>query len=189
VAGYVEPSEPDSNKEYEFVDKIVGGVISREFIPACDKGFQEQLAEGILIGEPVVNVRVVLNDGQTHPVDSSEMAFKLASKYALKEVLPKAGPVILEPIMKLEVTAPEEFQGVIVGQINQRRGIIINTRVESGFVIVEAEVPLKEMFGYSSSLRGVTQGKGEFTMEFLRYAPVPKQVQEELIEEYRKSKK
>jgi len=189
VAGYVEPLEPDSNKEYEFVDKIVGGVISREFIPACDKGFQEQLAEGILIGEPVVNVRVVLNDGQTHPVDSSEMAFKLASKYALKEVLPKAGPVILEPIMKLEVTAPEEFQGVIVGQINQRRGIIINTRVESGFVIVEAEVPLKEMFGYSSSLRGVTQGKGEFTMEFLRYAPVPKQVQEELIEEYRKSKK
>ncbi len=189
VAGYVEPLESTDNKEYEFVDKIVGGVISREFIPACDKGFFEQLKEGILIGQPLVNVRVVLNDGQTHPVDSSEMAFKLASRYALKEVLPKAAPVILEPIMKLEVTAPDEFQGVIIGQINQRRGIITNTIVDNGFVVVEAEVPLKEMFGYSSSLRGVTQGKGEFTMEFLRYSPVPKTVQEELIEDYRKNKK
>ncbi|MCX7908596.1 MAG: elongation factor G [Ignavibacteria bacterium] len=189
VAGYIEPIDASEGKEYEFVDKIVGGVISREFIPACDKGFQEQLKEGILVGKPVVNVRVVLNDGQTHPVDSSEMAFKLASKYAIKEVLPKAKPVILEPIMKLEVTAPEEFQGVIIGQINQRRGIIINTRVDSGFVVVEAEVPLKEMFGYSSSLRGVTQGKGEFTMEFLRYSPVPNSVQEELVEEYKRLKK
>ncbi|MGB9772084.1 MAG: elongation factor G [Candidatus Kapaibacteriota bacterium] len=189
VAGYIEPIDGGEGKDYEFVDKIVGGVIPREYIPACDKGFQEQLKEGVLIGQPVVNVRVVLNDGQTHPVDSSEMAFKLASKYALKEILPKAGPVILEPIMKLEVTAPEEFQGVIIGQINQRRGIIVNTHVEMGFVVIEAEVPLKEMFGYSSNLRGATQGKGEFTMEFLRYSQVPKSVQDELVEEYRKAKK
>ena len=189
VGGYVEPIPATEGKEYEFVDQVVGGVIAREFIPACDKGFQEQLKEGILIGQPVVNVRVVLNDGQTHPVDSSELAFKLASKYALKEALAKAVPVILEPIMKLEVTAPEDFQGVIIGQINQRRGIIMNTRIDNGFVVIEAEVPLKEMFGYSSDLRGVTQGKGEFTMEFLKYSPVPKSVQDELIEEYRKSKK
>ncbi len=189
VAGYVEPIEANLSKEYEFVNKIVGGVIPKEYIPACDKGFQEQLAEGVLIGQPLVNVRVVLNDGQTHPVDSSEMAFKLASKYALKEVLPKANPIILEPIMKLEVTAPEEFQGAIIGQINQRRGIILNTSLDSGFVVVEAEVPLKEMFGYSSHLRGATQGKGEFTMEFLRYAPVPKNIQDEIIEEYKKNKK
>ncbi len=188
VAGYIEPIEPHEGKEYEFVDKIVGGVIPKEYIPACDKGFHEQLLEGILIGQPIVNVRVVLNDGQTHPVDSSEMAFKLASKYAIKEALAKASPVILEPIMKLEVTAPEEFQGNIIGQINQRRGIIHNTRIENAFVVVEAEVPLKEMFGYSSELRSATQGKGEFTMEFLRYAQVPKSVQDEIIEEYKKNK-
>lgn len=188
VAGYIEPIDSHEGKEYEFVDKIVGGVIPKEYIPACDKGFHEQLLEGILIGQPIVNIRVVLNDGQTHPVDSSEMAFKLASKYAMKEALAKASPVILEPIMKLEVTAPEEFQGNIIGQINQRRGIIHNTRAEGAFVVVEAEVPLKEMFGYSSELRSVTQGKGEFTMEFLRYAQVPKSVQDEIIEEYKKSK-
>lgn len=189
VAGYIEPIDPHEGKEYEFVDAIVGGVISREYIPACDKGFYEQLKEGILIGQPVVNVRVVLNDGQTHPVDSSEMAFKLASKYAMKETLSRSAPIILEPIMKLEVTAPEEFQGSIIGQINQRRGIILNSRVENNFVVVDAEVPLKEMFGYSGELRGATQGKGEFTMEFLRYAPVPKSIQEEIIEEYRKNQK
>jgi elongation factor G len=147
------------------------------------------LKEGFLIDQPMVNVRAVLNDGAIHAVDSSEMAFKIASKYALKEIFPKAKPIILEPIMKLETTAPEEFQGVVIGQINQRRGIIINTSNEVGFVVVETEVPLKDMFGYSSDLRGMTQGKGEFTMEFLKYAPVPKSVQEDIIEEYKKSLK
>lgn len=188
VAGYIEPIPAEENKEYEFVDKIVGGVISREYIPGCDKGFNEQLHEGFLIGQPMVNVRVILNDGATHSVDSSEMAFKLAAKAALRETFAKAKPIILEPIMKLETTAPEEFQGVVIGQINQRRGIIVNTSTDAGYVVVEAEVPLKEMFGYSSDLRGMTQGKGEFTMEFLKYAPVPRSVQEELIEEYKKSK-
>ncbi|MCX7735199.1 MAG: elongation factor G [Candidatus Kapabacteria bacterium] len=188
VAGYIEPIPAEENKDYEFVDAIVGGVISREFIPGCDKGFQDQVASGVLIEQPVVNVRVVLNDGQTHPVDSSEMAFRLASRYAMKEALAAAKPIILEPIMKLETSAPDEFQGVIIGQINQRRGIIVNTTVETGYAIVTAEVPLSEMFGYSSDLRGATQGKGEFTMEFLKYAPVPKNVQEQLIEEYKKLK-
>jgi len=187
VAGYIEPIPAEENIEYEFSDKIVGGVISREYIPGCDKGFQEQLKEGFLIGQPMVNVRVVLNDGAIHTVDSSEMAFKTASKAALRGVVPKAKPVILEPIMKLESTAPEEFQGVVIGQINQRRGIIVNTSNEAGYVVVEAEVPLKEMFGYSSDIRGMTQGKGEFTMEFLKYAIVPKSIQEEIIEDYKKS--
>lgn len=188
VAGYIEPIPAEENKDYEFVDKIVGGVISREYIPGCDKGFNEQLHEGFLIGQPMVNVRVILNDGATHAVDSSEMAFKLAAKAALRETFSKAKPIILEPIMKLETTAPEEFQGVVIGQINQRRGIIAKTSSDSGYVVVEAEVPLKEMFGYSSDLRGMTQGKGEFTMEFLKYAPVPRSVQDELIEDYKKAK-
>ncbi|MGQ9818817.1 MAG: elongation factor G [Candidatus Kapaibacteriales bacterium] len=189
VAGYIEPIDLQEGKEYEFVDNIVGGVISREYIPACDKGFQEQLKEGILISQPVVNVRVVLNDGQTHPVDSSEMAFKLAAKYAMKDALARSAPIILEPIMKLEVTSPEEFQGSVIGQINQRRGLILNSRVENSFVVIDAEVPLKEMFGYSSELRGATQGKGEFTMEFLRYAPVPKSIQEDIIDKVKKEQK
>lgn len=189
VAGYIEPIPAEENKDYEFVDAIVGGVISREYIPACDKGFAEQLKDGFIIDQPMVNVRVVLNDGATHAVDSSEMAFKLASKYALTEVVPKAKPVLLEPIMKLETTAPEEFQGVCIGQLNQRRGMITNTSVDAGYVVIEAEVPLKEMFGYSSDLRGMTQGKGEFTMEFLKYAQVPRSVQEDIIEEFKKSKK
>lgn len=189
VGGYIEPIPADQNLDYEFVDSVVGGVISREYIPACDKGFQEQIKKGILIEQPVQNIRCVLNDGQTHPVDSSEMAFKLAAKYALQEAIRKAKPIILEPIMKLETCVPEEFQGAAIGQINQRRGIIINTKVEATFCTIEAEVPLSEMFGYATELRGNTQGKGEFTMEFLRYSPVPKSVQEDLIAEYQKAKK
>lgn len=188
VAGFVEPIPAEENTDYEFVDKIVGGAINREYIPACDKGFQEQVHEGVLIDQPVVNIRVCINDGATHPVDSSEMAFKTASKSALREVLVKADPIILEPVMKLETSVPEEYQGIAIGQINQRRGIIINNVIDSGYVIVEAEVPLSEMFGYTTSLRGSTQGKGEFTMEFLKYSPVPKQIQEEIIEEYKKQK-
>lgn len=187
VAGYIEPITDDADtKNYEFVDEIVGGVIPREYIPACDKGFQEQLRDGQLIGQPVVRTRVVLNDGQYHPVDSSEMAFKIAAMTAIREFYREAGPVILEPIMKLEVSAPEEFQGTVMGQINQRRGIITGTTIEAKYCVIESEVPLSEMFGYSTDIRSVTQGKGEFTMEFLKYAQVPKNVQEEMVKEYQK---
>jgi elongation factor G len=189
VAGYIEPIPAEENKDYEFIDKIVGGVIAREYIPAVDKGFKEQLEEGFLIGQKIVNVRCELNDGAIHAVDSSEMAFKVAAKAAFKEAMAKAKPVILEPIMKLETSAPEEFQGVVIGQINQRRGIIVNTNSDSGYAVVEAEVPLSEMFGYSNDLRSMTQGKGEFTMEFLKYVQVPKSVQEDIIEEYKKNQK
>jgi len=186
VAGYFEPIPLEENKNYEFVNSIVGGAIPREYIPACDKGFQEQIVEGVLIKQPVVGIRAVLNDGSFHAVDSSDMAFKIASKTALRESMQKCGPIILEPIMKLETSAPEEFQGTVIGQLNQRRGIIVNTNVdESGYVIVEAEMPLKEMFGYSTDLRSATQGKGEFAMEFLKYAAVPRSVQEEIIKDFR----
>lgn len=185
VAGFIEPLATPSENHYEFVNNIVGGVIPKEYIPACDKGFQEQLHEGHIVKQPLVDIKVTINDGSTHPVDSSEMAFKLASKQAMKEALAKAKPIILEPIMKLEASCPEEFQGTVIGQINQRRGVIVNTTLDSKYVTIEAEVPLKEMFGYSSDLRGVTQGKGEFTMEFLKYQAVPKSVEEEIIKDFK----
>ena len=129
-------------------------------------------------------MRVVLNDGQYHPVDSSEMAFKTAAMTAIRECYASAKPVILEPIMKLEVSAPEEFQGVVIGHINQRRGVIMGPETDAGYVTIESEVPLSEMFGYSTDIRSVTQGKGEFSMEFAKYATVPKQVQDDMVKEY-----
>lgn len=188
VAGFMEPLDAEAEKNYEFVDNIVGGSIPREYIPACDKGFQEQITQGALIGQPVVGVRMTINDGQHHPVDSSEMAFKLAAMAAFREVYLKAKPVILEPIMKVEISAPEEFQGVVIGQLNQRRGVIMGTSNDAAYVVVESEVPLSEMFGYSTDLRSATQGKGEFSMEFARYAQVPKNVQDEMIKEYQKKR-
>ena len=188
VAGFLEPLPTDAVETYEFVDDIVGGVIPREYIPACDKGFRDAIVEGSLIGQPVVGVRATINDGADHPVDSSEMAFKVASIAAFREAYIKAKPVILEPIMKLEISAPEEFQGVAIGQINQRRGVIVGATMDAGYVVVEAEVPLSEMFGYSTDLRSVTQGKGEFSMEFLRYAQVPKNVQDEMVKAHQQKR-
>jgi elongation factor G len=186
VAGYFEPMEVEGDKTYEFVDQIVGGVIPREYIPACDKGFAEQFQNGLLIGQPVMGVRVVLNDGAYHSVDSSEMAFRIAAMSAVREFYKNAAPVILEPIMNVEISVPDEFQGQVIGQLNQRRGVIIGTENDNNYVIVNAEVPLSEMFGYSTDLRSATQGKGEFSMEFAKYAQVPKSIQEEMVKEYQK---
>ena len=192
MGGYMEPLEQDVEtseyKHYEFINKIVGGAIPKEYIPACDKGFQEQLKKGILIGFPVIGVRIELNDGDFHPVDSSEKAFRTCARAAIREHIPQASPVILEPIMKVEVSAPDEFQGVVIGQLNQRRGQITGTHSVEGYVTVESHIPLTEMFGYSTDLRSATQGKGEFTMEFAKYEPVPKSIQEKLIEEFQKKK-
>ena len=188
VAGFIEPIAADSPTPFVFKSAIVGGVIAREYIPSCEKGFIAQLEEGFLIGQPFVNIHIELNDGQMHPVDSSEMAFNLASRAAMREILPKANPIILEPIMKLEVACPDEFQGNVIGQINQRRGIIMDTVNDNGFVTINAEVPLRDMFGYSTDIRGVTQGKGEFTMEFLKYVQTPKSIQEEIVKEYQELK-
>ncbi len=161
------------------------GAIPREFIPACDKGFQEAIKKGSLIGFPVVGVRCVVNDGALHAVDSSEMAFKTAAIMAFREGFEKARPQVLEPIMKVEVQAPEEFQGSVVGQLNQRRGMIVSTESAEGYVRVIAEVPLNNMFGYATDLRSGTQGKGEYTMEFCKYAPLPKGEQEAMVKAYR----
>ncbi|HVJ64213.1 MAG TPA: elongation factor G [Bdellovibrionota bacterium] len=186
VSGMMEPLPTDAALNYEFVNEVVGGSIPREFIPACDKGFKEQLTKGLLIGAPVVRVRMVLQDGSYHPVDSSEMAFRLAAMAAIRENYASAKPVILEPIMKVEVSAPEEFQGSVIGQLNQRRGVIMDTSTSENYFTALAHIPFSEMFGYSTDLRSATQGKGEFTMEFEKYEPVPKMVQEELIKEYQK---
>ena len=186
VAGYMEPLEEG---EYEFVDAIVGGSIPREFISSCDKGFQKSLAKGALCGSVVTGVRCVINDGAFHAVDSSDVAFQLAAIGAFKEGYMKAKPVIMEPIMKVSVEGPTEFQGSIMGSINQRRGIIIGTMEEGNYTVVEADVPLSEMFGYSTILRSLTQGKAEFTMEFSAFRQVPKLVNDELIKKYQSEKK
>lgn len=185
VCGYLEPLPSDAVQEYEFVDDIVGGSIPREFISACDKGFQEAIKKGSLIGFPVVGVRAVINDGASHAVDSSEMAFKTAAIMGFREGYAGAKATILEPMMKVEVQAPEDFQGSVVGQLNQRRGTILSTENREGYLIAVAEVPLNTMFGYSTDLRSATQGKGEYTMEFAKYTPVPKNEAEALMAAYR----
>lgn len=181
VAGYLEPLEEG---EYEFEDNIVGGAIPREYISSCDKGFQKSLAKGILIGAAITGVKVVINDGSYHNVDSSDMAFQAASVGAFRQGYAKANPVIMEPIMKVAVEGPSEFQGAVMGSLNQRRGVIVGTFEEGTYTVVEAEMPLAEMFGYSTTLRSLTQGKAEFTMEFSSYKQVPKSVSEELIKAY-----
>ncbi len=186
VAGFIEPM-PEG--EYEFVDQIVGGAIPREFISSCDKGFQKSLEKGSLTGAPITGVRLTINDGSFHAVDSSDVAFQLASIGAFRQGYAKASPVIMEPIMKVAVEGPSEFQGSVMGSINQRRGVIIGTFEEGNYTVVEAEVPLSEMFGYSTALRSLTQGKAEFTMEFSTYKQVPKGLAEELIKEFNEKKK
>jgi elongation factor G len=183
VAGFIEPW-PEGT--YQFVDDIVGGVIPREYIPSCDKGFQSMMAKGQLIGAPVTNLSVTINDGAFHAVDSSDAAFQEAARGAFREAFPKAGPQILEPIMKVAVEGPSEFQGGMTGLLLQRRGIIMSSgEDDAGFSKVEAEVPLAEMFGFSTSLRSATQGKAEFTMEFAKYSPTPNSISEELIKKHR----
>jgi len=188
VVGKIRPLGDDSEDNYVFNSNIVGGRIPREYIPACDKGFAEQLAKGTLIGFPIVGVEVDLDDGAYHDVDSSEMAFKICAMAAMRQAYERAGPIALEPLMKVEVEAPEEFQGSVMGQLNQRRGMIAGTTTQEGFVTVSAGVPLSEMFGYSTDLRSATQGKGEFTMEFSKYSPVPKSLQEELSKAYQEER-
>ena len=181
VAGFMEPLE---DGEYEFVDKITGGVIPREYIPSCDKGFKQMLDKGPQIGQPVTGVRVTINDGNSHAVDSSDMAFQQAAMGAWRQAFAKAGPVILEPVMRVECEGPAEFTGAIVSTLSSRRGMIVGSTEEDGFARVEAEVPLSEMFGYSTTLRSATQGKAEFSMEFARYSKAPDSIAKDLIEKY-----
>ncbi|MEW6219396.1 MAG: elongation factor G [Thermodesulfobacteriota bacterium] len=186
VAGYIEPLE---GSDYEFVNEVTGGSIPTEFIPSVDKGFQQCLKKGSLAAFPVTGVRLVINDGASHSVDSSDNAFQAAGIGAFREGYLKAGPVLMEPIMKVAVEGPSEFQGAIMGTINQRRGMIVGTSDEGNYTVIEAEVPLAEMFGYSTVLRSGTQGKAEFTMEFATYRQVPKNVAEQVIKEANEKRK
>jgi elongation factor G len=175
----LEPLE--SGKGYEFVNAIVGGVIPREFIPAVDKGIQEQLQNGVIAGYPVVDVKVTLFDGSYHDVDSNEMAFKIAGSMAVKEAAKRAKPVILEPIMKVEAVTPEEFMGDVMGDLNRRRGILQGMDDSPSGKLIHAEVPLSEMFGYATDLRSMSQGRATYSMEFSRYGEVPANIAEQII--------
>ncbi len=186
VAGFMEPSR---DGVYEFINEVRGGVIPAEFISAVDKGFQSCLDKGLLTGFPVLGIRITVNDGQYHAVDSSERAFIQAAIGAFKQAYVKARPVILEPIMKVSVECPSEFQGNVMSSINQRRGLIMSSAEDGVFTAVDAEVPLAEMFGYATTLRSLTQGKAEFTMQFSRYSKVPESLTEDLKARYRERSK
>jgi elongation factor G len=181
IAGYIEPLQTG---DFEFVDEITGGAIPREFILAVEKGFRSMLKKGRLIGFPVTGLRVVINDGAAHSVDSSDIAFQAAARGAFREVYHRARPRILEPLMKVSVEGPIEFQGAFVRTIMQRRGMIVGTTEAEGFARVDADVPLSEMFGYATDLRSSSQGKAEFTMEFNRYVPVPVEISKELVNQF-----
>ncbi|MEJ8615831.1 elongation factor G [Helicobacter pylori] len=176
----LEPKEPGSG--YEFVNEISGGVIPKEYIPAVDKGIQEAMQNGVLAGYPVVDFKVTLYDGSYHDVDSSEMAFKIAGSMAFKEASRAANPVLLEPMMKVEVEVPEEYMGDVIGDLNRRRGQINSMDDRLGLKIVNAFVPLVEMFGYSTDLRSATQGRGTYSMEFDHYSEVPSNIAKEIVE-------
>lgn len=175
----VEPLEP--GKGFEFVNKIVGGVIPKEYIPAVESGVREAMESGVLAGYPVIDVRVTVFDGSYHEVDSSEMAFKIAASMAFKEAMQKADPVLLEPIMKVEVTVPEEYMGDVIGDISSRRGRIEGTELRGNTQVIKAYVPLAEMFGYATDLRSKTQGRGNYVMQMSHYEEVPKNLVEKII--------
>ena len=173
--------EPNPGKGYEFVDAVVGGVVPREYIPVTDKGLQEAMAGGILAGYPMVDVKATLFDGSYHDVDSSEMAFKIAASMALKEAKNKCKPILLEPIMKVTVVTPDEYLGNVMGDITSRRGKPMGQESRGNALAIEAMVPLSEMFGYATSLRSNTQGRGTSTMEFDHYEEVPRNIADEII--------
>ncbi|MGB9662541.1 MAG: elongation factor G [Moorellaceae bacterium] len=178
----LEPLEP--GKGYEFVNKIVGGVVPKEYVPAVDAGIREAMETGVLAGYPLVDIRAALVDGSYHEVDSSEMAFKIAASQALKDGVRRAQPVLLEPIMKVEVTVPEEYMGDVIGDLNGRRGRIEGLEARGGTQIIRGYVPLAEMFGYATDLRSRTQGRGTYVMQFSHYSEVPQNLAEEIIKKH-----
>jgi elongation factor G len=176
---YVEPNE--TGKGYEFVNDVKGGAIPKEYIKPIDQGIQEALEGGVLAGYPMVDVKVTLYDGSYHDVDSNEMAFKIAGSMALKEASRKASPVLLEPVMSVEVVVPEEYMGTIIGDLNSRRGRIEGMEHRAGSQVIKASVPLSEMFGYATHMRSSTQGRANYSMHFSRYEEAPRSVSEEII--------
>ncbi|MCB9639550.1 MAG: elongation factor G [Myxococcales bacterium] len=187
IAGFLGPAP--EGEVYVFQNDIVSGSIPKEYQPACDKGFRAAMKKGGLLGAPIIGVTACINDGEAHKEDSSDMAFQIAAEAAFREVYLLAQPVILEPIMRVVVETPEEFTGAVFGSLNARRGVMVSCTHREDCTVAEADVPLAEMFGYSGELRGCTQGKAEFSMEFQRYAPVPQNIQEQLIAEASKKSK
>lgn len=185
VKGTLVPLPPDSPEAFIFENKVTGGRIPNEFIPSVEKGFRRALQKGPLGGYEIIGLKMVLEDGSYHDVDSSDMAFQITGFDALREAFRKADPVLLEPIMKVEVECPTEFQGPVTGTISAKRGVILGTDSRSGFSVISCEVPLSEMFGYSNDLRSMTQGKGSFSMEFLKYQKMPQSKQEEVLKKAR----
>ncbi|MEC4685834.1 MAG: elongation factor G, partial [Nitrospirota bacterium] len=179
----IEPVEKGSG--FEFIRKIVGGSIPKEFIPAVEKGVKEALETGVLAGYPVVDVRVTLYDGSYHEVDSSEMAFKIAGSMAFKAGVKKANPVLLEPVMAVEVITPEEYMGDVIGDLNSRRGKMQSMEKRGNAQVIKAHVPLSEMFGYATDLRSKTQGRATYTMQFSHYEEVPKSIAETIVSRVR----
>ena len=186
IGGYLEPVR---DEDFVFENKIVGGAIPTQFIAACEKGFKECMQKGPKMEFPVTGIRVVINDGASHSVDSSDMAFKAAARGAFRQGYAKAKPVVLEPIMKVVVETPTDFQGAVMATLNQRRGMIVGSQDEGPFSVIESQVPLSEMFGYSTDLRSATKGQAQFTMEFLTYKQLPQSIAEELIKKAAAEKK
>jgi elongation factor G len=176
------PMDVNGDKTYEFESTVVGGAIPKEYIPAVSAGIEEAMKSGILGGYPVLGVHANCYDGSFHEVDSSEMAFKIAGSMAFKEAMQKANPVLLEPIMRVEITVPEDYMGDVIGDISSRRGRIEGTEDINGTKLIRGYVPLSEMFGYTTTLRSKTQGRGAFSMFFSTYEPVPKSVQEKVLD-------
>lgn len=187
VIGIMEPLPPEQNTLLEFVDETVGTNIPKQFIPGVEKGFRQMAEKGLLSGHKLSGIKFRLQDGGHHIVDSSELAFNLGAQGAVREVFEKGSWQILEPIMFVEVTAPVEFQGAVMGQLNKRKGIVTGSEGTEGWFTVYAEVPLNEMFGYVGELRSTTQGKGEYTMEYSRYSPCQMDLQERLVQQYQES--
>jgi elongation factor G len=174
--------EPAPEEGFDFVNKIKGGVIPTEFIPAVEQGIEEALASGVRAGYPMVDVRVELTDGSYHDVDSSEMAFKIAGSMAVQEAARKADPVLLEPLMSVEVVTPDDFLGEVIGDLSRRRGKVQGQEPRGNAVAIQAFVPLGEMFGYATDLRSSTQGRATYTMQFERYEEVPTNIAEQIVE-------
>jgi elongation factor G len=187
IVGRFQPLPDDAPEIFEFEDKVIGGRVPREYIPSVEKGFRESLAKGPLAGYPIVGVKTILEDGKYHEVDSSDMAFQICARYCFRETFLKMKPVLLEPVMKLEVEVPTNYQGAVAGELNSRRGMIVSTDMQGALAKIEAEVPLAETFGYSTDLRSMTQGQGTFTMEFSKYRRVPAAIQETIIADKKKA--
>ena len=186
IVGKLECLPDDATDVFQFEETVIGGRIPKEYIPSVEKGFREAIHKGPLAEFPIVGVKAILEDGSYHEVDSSDMAFQICARNCFRESFLNTKPVLLEPVMKVEIEVPAQYQGPVAGELTSRRGLIVSTEVKGAFATIEGEVPLAETFGYSTDLRSMTQGQGTFTMEFARYRRVPSNIQEEIIAEKKK---